>query len=91
MRILLDTAESLWKVFLIGLVLGAGLPAIFAVGVRLLSPELARSGGVERPGGAAIRLVVGWMALLLVVVSIAAGILYVMKDFLAQTFGLHLF
>ena len=91
MRILLDTLASLWKVFLIGLVLGAGLPIVFALGIRLLSPELVRADGVQRPAGAAVRQIVGWFAITLVVVAIAVGILYVMKDFLAQSFGIHLF
>jgi hypothetical protein len=30
--------NALWKIIVIGLLTGAGLPALFAIGLRLLSP-----------------------------------------------------
>lgn len=39
--------ESILRVLLVGLVLGAGLPAIFAVGLRAYS---AGAGGVDEDG-----------------------------------------
>jgi hypothetical protein len=41
--------SALWRIVLAGLVFGAGLPALFAVGLRLLVPnrtELRSVGGV---------------------------------------------
>ena len=35
--ILVKAADALWQVLLVGLLLGAGLPALFAVGVRALN------------------------------------------------------
>ena len=35
MDLLAQTANSLWQVVLVGLLLGAGLPAIFALGLEL--------------------------------------------------------
>lgn len=43
--------EVLWKVALVGLVLGAGLPALFAVGVRGLALGTA-AGGTATPRSA---------------------------------------
>lgn len=43
-------AEVLWKVLLVGLLLGAGLPALFAVGVRGLA--MASPGGTSDAPGA---------------------------------------
>jgi hypothetical protein len=45
-------AESAWKVLVAGLVLGAGLPAVFALGVRLTAVG-AGHGDVSHPVGAA--------------------------------------
>ena len=36
MNMLTHTLDSLWQVVLVGLVLGAGLPSLFALGVRSL-------------------------------------------------------
>jgi hypothetical protein len=33
--------NALWKIIVIGLLTGAGLPALFAIGLRLLSPARA--------------------------------------------------
>lgn len=37
MEILIDTANALWKVLGVGILLGAGLPALFAVALRSLN------------------------------------------------------
>jgi len=36
--------NALWKIVVVGLLAGAGLPALFAIGLRLLSPP-APAGG----------------------------------------------
>ena len=36
-EILLKALDALWQVVVVGLVLGAGLPALFALGVRAMS------------------------------------------------------
>ena len=38
--------NALWKIVVIGLLAGAGLPALFAVGLRALAPR----GGTEQAG-----------------------------------------
>ena len=43
--------HALWKIVVIGLVAGAGLPALFAVGLRALAPRGVGGGGAA--GGAA--------------------------------------
>lgn len=37
MSILIDTINALWKVLAVGILLGAGLPALFAVALRSLN------------------------------------------------------
>lgn len=39
MDILLTSFEALWQVAAVGLLLGAGLPALFALGVRALNSD----------------------------------------------------
>ena len=73
----------IWKVLLVGLVLGAGIPALFAVGMRLGSP--ATEGGavsaVNRAGAV--------LCFAVIVLAVAAGliVLTATKAFLAR-FGL---
>lgn len=43
----METVEAIGKVLLVGLVLGAGLPALFAVGLRL---QTLSNGSVEADG-----------------------------------------
>lgn len=85
-----DTMDSLWQVLLIGLLFGAGLPVIFAFGIRFLS-----TGSVETDGSAAKRssagLVAGWLCMAVVAAAIVTGILFIMKDFLANDLGIHIF
>jgi hypothetical protein len=47
--------DALWKIVVIGVLLGAGLPALFAVGLRALSPAEAEGGGVRTGGNVAGR------------------------------------
>lgn len=50
--------DALWKIIVVGVLLGAGLPALFAVGLRALGPaegEAPAAGG--RPVGKAVAAV----------------------------------
>ncbi|WP_063046969.1 hypothetical protein [Nocardia pseudovaccinii] len=91
MHTLITNLDALWKVTVAGLLLGAGLPIVFAVGVRLWS--VADSAPAE--GGAAQRNYPAragvYACFALIVVAIVAGILFIAKEFLAAEFGIHLF
>lgn len=94
MDLLTKTAESLWQVILVGLLLGAGLPALFACGLRLL--DVGSSTTVDESGTATTSrnpfAVAGAAACFAVVVlAIVTGILFLMSDFLDHTFGIGLF
>ncbi|MEZ0111142.1 hypothetical protein ABH920_005157 [Catenulispora sp. EB89] len=45
--------NALWKIVVIGLLAGAGLPALFAVGLRALAPRGGASGSGPGSAGAA--------------------------------------
>ena len=50
--------NALWKIVVIGLLAGAGLPALFAVGLRALAPGASTSGSEtsETVGGSGAAL-----------------------------------
>ncbi len=48
---ILESIRPIWKVFAVGLLLGAGLPALFAVGIHFSAVHTSRDGSVV---GAAI-------------------------------------
>jgi len=88
---LIDALSSLWHVLVAALILGAGLPAVFALGVRLLSS----ADTVDDEGGVARRnhvVMAGAYACFgLIVAAVLTGILYTAKAFLAARLGIHLF
>jgi hypothetical protein len=74
--------QGSWKVLIASLVLGAGLPLIFALGIRSLAwgaggeAEVHESGVVAakaNPAGTAI----GWILFLIVLAGVALGITFV--------------
>jgi hypothetical protein len=90
-NLFMDTVDSLWQVVLIGLLFGAGLPAVFALGIRFLSLGVTPS----TDGNGAARTPTAWIAgsacFAVILVAVVAGILFIMKDFLAHDFGIHIF
>ncbi|WP_186627836.1 hypothetical protein [Rhodococcus sp. BP22] len=95
METLTHTLDSLWKVVLVGLLLGAGLPAIFALGLRALAvgetPDDATGTAQLRTTRPAAATAVAALCFAVVVLAIVAGILFIMKDFLDNTFGISVF
>jgi hypothetical protein len=75
------TLAGAWKVLLAGLVLGAGLPTIFALGVR--SMAYGQGGEAEvhaaglTPAPHPLGRVIGLFCFLIVVAAVALGITYV--------------
>jgi hypothetical protein len=82
--------EAIFKVLVIGLVLGAGLPAVFAVGLAAFSHG---SGGAEADGttaapNPALRAV-GLLIFALVAAVIVIAILYITKATIIHHFGFN--
>jgi ABC-type uncharacterized transport system YnjBCD permease subunit len=83
-------ATSLGEVMLIALILGAGLPLIFAVGVRFWSRETVTAAGA--PGGRnTAAQAIAYLCFAIVVLAVVVGILYVAKDFISHTVDIQLF
>ncbi len=84
--------NALWKIVLYGLLLGAGLPALFAVGLRALAlpgggrVQTAGAGGTgsdsdsdQLVGGNVLGMIIAGICFLIVLAAIAWGIYEVYK------------
>ncbi|WP_433627760.1 hypothetical protein [Nocardia sp. CA-120079] len=91
MHTLVTNLDALWKVTVAGLLLGAGLPIVFAVGVRLWSvaDTVSAEGTAAQHNYPALAGACACFALILA--AILTGILYTARAFLAAGFGIHLF
>lgn len=85
---------NLVPVTIAGLILGAGLPAVFALAMRISAGQTTRleDGTVlqTRPASSAARAVSA-ILYALIVAAIVVGILWVAKDFLYHAIGFNLF
>ncbi|WP_067894484.1 hypothetical protein [Nocardia vaccinii] len=83
-------ATSLGEVMLIALILGVGIPLIFAVGVRFWSMETATVNGAPA-GRNTVFQTVAYVCFAIVMIAVLLGIVYVAKDFISHTFDVQLF
>ncbi|TQF68653.1 hypothetical protein FK531_12620 [Rhodococcus spelaei] len=93
MDLLTKTLDSLWQVVLVGLLLGAGLPALFAFGLRLLGSGTTATteAGSATTTRSPLAVAGAVTCFAVVVIAIVTGILFIMSDFLGNTFGIELF
>jgi len=77
--------SALWKILVVGLLAGAGLPAIFAIGLRAFNYRSSSAGPVSaddnhvyggNPAGAAI----GVVCVAIVLAAIGWGIYFIVKS-----------
>jgi hypothetical protein len=84
--------DALWKIVVVGLLAGAGLPAVFAIGLRALSlgPRNATvpagtqgggatTGGDSMLGGSLLGLLAGGLCFAVVLASIGWGIYFIVS------------
>jgi len=89
--------EGAWKVLLAGLLLGAGLPTLFALGVRSLAYGAGRdaevhSSGVTGPTTRPVGTVVGYALFAIVVLAILLGIGFIVAGGFGKTLSFeHLY
>lgn len=87
-----DAAQSALRVLIAGLIFGAGLPAVFAIGVRFWSigsPEPSADGQAAKTNPAA--LAVSVLAFAVVAVAVVAGILWITQKSIDHYFGITIF
>lgn len=85
--VILNAISPIWKVLLVGLVLGSGLPALFALGIRTSAGTVTADGTATAPNPAGRAVAVLCFAIVALVVVAAIVILASSKAFLAK-FGL---
>ncbi|MBO1414900.1 hypothetical protein [Streptomyces sp. FH025] len=67
--------DAVWKIVLVGLLTGAGLPALFALGLRLLNPSgPAGEPTADRPTAGPVALVLAGLIFAVVLTAIGWGI-----------------
>jgi hypothetical protein len=79
------------KIIVFGLLVGAALPALFAVGVRLNAEGVgaaAHGGAVAQKNPVFVAL--SWVLFGLIVVAVIAGVLFVARDFIGHHTGLYI-
>lgn len=89
------TFTALLRVLVVGLIFGAGLPALFAVGVRLLAVGHGAPGDTA-PAGVATRshpaaLGVAYTLFAAIAVVVFLGVLWITKDSLRHYLGIEVF
>lgn len=72
--------EGAWKVLLVGLVLGAGLPAIFATGVRSLAWGVGGDAEVSHARPNPFGRIVATLLFAIVAYAVISGILFVIAS-----------
>lgn len=82
--------QAAWKVLLISALLGAGLPALFAAGVRAMAygqggdAEL-HAAGTAGPAGRPLGRLLAGLCFLLVLVAVGLGITFIVASGLGKT------
>jgi hypothetical protein len=76
------TLQAAWKILLVGIILGAGLPALFAAGIRSLAfgqggEAEVHADGTAAPAAHPIGRVLAGICFVTVLAAVALGILYI--------------
>ncbi len=79
------------KILVFGLVVGAGLPTLFALGVHIN----AEGAGVAHHGDAVAQrkplvLAVSWLIFTVVLVAVTIGVLFIARDFIGHHAGWYI-
>ena len=87
MEILVKALQAIWQVALVGLLLGAGLPALFALGVRALhgAEVPVRAAGSSPSAPTPARRTVAYLCFAVCVAAVLFGIVVIV--FGKQIFG----
>ncbi len=78
-------ASAAWKVLAVSLLVGAGLPALFAVGVKAMAYGAGGDAELDHAAGHPIGKIVGIAIFALVLFFIGTGIAIVVASGLGQT------
>ncbi|MEV8100306.1 hypothetical protein [Kitasatospora sp. NPDC085879] len=71
--------NALWKIIVVGLLAGAGLPALFAIGVRALNPPSPTGGAGGRPAAGPLGYTVAGVCFAVLLAAIGWGIFIIVN------------
>ena len=84
--------HAILRVLIVGLILGAGLPALFAIGMRAYTlGETTQADGTMTGRPNPVGRVVGWGVFALVAIIVAIGLLWVCHNTIKYYTGVDLF
>jgi hypothetical protein len=74
--------QAIWKILVVGIILGSGLPALFAVGIRSMAYGQGGEAEVHAAGTAAPRphpvgQAIAYLCFAIVLIAVALGITYI--------------
>ena len=78
------------KILIFALLLGAALPALFAVGVRFNAQGAGVTGDASVAHRNPVLSALGWVIFALVVVAVIIGVLFIARDFIASQTGWYI-
>ncbi|WP_237189641.1 hypothetical protein [Rothia nasimurium] len=87
--LIVEIFHKIYPVFLAGLFFGAGLPALYALGVRLLSGTTADGDGTVVTQVNPVARVLAYLIFAVLVLAVLSGILWIAKDFLYAYTGFN--
>jgi hypothetical protein len=76
--------HALWKILVYGLIVGAALPGLFAVGVRLNAVGVGVTGDTAVPHRHPALIALSWLIFALVLAAVIVGILFIARDFIGH-------
>ena len=79
------------RVLIIGLLFGAGLPALFAVGMRLQSAGTGEVDGEDAGTRRPALIAAGWFFFAIVIAAVLVGVLWITRLSIFHYFGISLF
>ncbi len=80
MNQILLALDGAWKVLLVSILLGAGLPAVFAAGVRSLAYGQGGEAEVDHARPHPVGMVLAGLCFLVVLVAIGLGLTYIVSS-----------
>ena len=82
--------EATLKILVAGIIIGAGLPALFAVGVRLNAAGVGATGDSAVAQRNPVLVALGWVVFALVLAAVIVGILFIARDFIGHHTGWYI-
>ena len=83
--------SAVLHIVIAGLLVGAGLPALFALGVRLTAEG---AGQVNHDGTVVqknpVLVAAGWVIFLAVLITVIVGVLFIARDFIGHQTGWYI-